>query len=44
VTLNKGVNVLVFKVINQENDWQACARFKDKADKPVTAFTVKTAP
>ncbi len=44
VILNKGVNVLVFKVINQENDWQACARFKDKADKPVTAFTVKTAP
>jgi hypothetical protein len=44
VTLNKGVNVIVFKVINQENDWQACARFKDKDGKPVTAFVVKTAP
>jgi hypothetical protein len=44
VTLNKGVNVLVFKVINQENDWQACARFKDKDGKAVTGVTIKTAP
>jgi hypothetical protein len=44
VTLNKGVNVIVFKVINEKNDWAACARFKDKDGKPVTAFTVKTVP
>ena len=27
VTLNKGQNVLVMKVINEVNNWQACARF-----------------
>jgi hypothetical protein len=32
VTLAKGQNVLVFKVINEVNNWQACARFvKDGA-------------
>jgi len=44
VTLNKGVNVIVFKVINQENDWQGCVRFKDKDGKGVTGFVVKTGP
>src|SRR3954454_13775554 len=44
VTLNKGVNVIVFKVLNEQNNWQACLRFKDKDGKPVTGFTVKTAP
>ena len=27
VTLNKGQNVLVFKVINEKNNWQGAARF-----------------
>ena len=27
VTLAKGQNVLVFKVINEKNNWQGCARF-----------------
>jgi hypothetical protein len=27
VTLRKGVNVLVFKVINEKEDWSGCARF-----------------
>lgn len=27
VTLVKGQNVLVFKVINEKNNWQGCARF-----------------
>ena len=32
VTLNKGQNVLVLKVINEKNNWQGCARFmKDGA-------------
>ncbi len=32
VTLAKGQNVLVFKVINEKNNWQGCARFvKDGA-------------
>ena len=44
VTLKKGVNVIVFKILNEQNDWQAALRFKDKDDKPVTGFVVKTAP
>jgi hypothetical protein len=44
VTLNKGVNVVVFKVINEMNNWEACLRFTDKAGKPVTDYVVKTAP
>lgn len=44
VTLNKGVNTIVFKVINEANNWQACLRFTDKDGQPVTGFTVKLAP
>ncbi len=44
VTLNKGVNVIVFKVINETNNWQGSLRFKDKAGKPVTALKVALAP
>ena len=44
ITLNKGVNVVVFKVINEMNNWEACLRFTDKAGKPVTDYVVKTAP
>lgn len=41
ITLRKGVNVIVFKVINEVNDWQGCLRFADKAGKPVTDFQVR---
>jgi hypothetical protein len=44
ITLNKGVNVVVFKVINDTNNWQGCLRFTDKKEKPVTDYTVKLAP
>jgi hypothetical protein len=44
VTLNKGVNTVVFKVINEKNDWGACLRFKDKEGKPVTNLAVKLTP
>jgi len=27
VTLNKGVNVIVFKIVNEGGDWSGCARF-----------------
>jgi hypothetical protein len=36
VTLNKGVNVLVFKVVNEKMDWSCCLRFTDRDDKPIT--------
>jgi YHS domain-containing protein len=44
LTLNAGVNVLVFKVINETNNWQGCVRLVDKDSKPVTDLKVKTAP
>src|SRR5258706_279196 len=44
LTLNKGVNVIVFKVINETNNWEGCLRFKDKDGKPVTGVVVRTAP
>jgi hypothetical protein len=43
VTLTKGQNVLVLKVINEVNNWSACARFlKDGA--PVKTLQISTAP
>jgi hypothetical protein len=36
VTLRKGVNVLVVKVVNEKIDWSFCVRFADKDDKPLT--------
>ena len=44
VTLNKGVNTLVFKVINEMNNWQGCIRFTDKAKAPVKNITIKMEP
>jgi hypothetical protein len=44
LTLNKGVNTIVFKVINEVNNWQGCLRFTDKGGKPVTDFVVKLSP
>jgi hypothetical protein len=48
VTLIKGVNVLVFKVVNQEMNWSGCARFTNKVsqiikDLKVTASAPSTA-
>ena len=44
VTLQKGVNVIVFKVVNEKEDWSGCLRFVDKDDKPVTNVKVLLAP
>ena len=41
VHLNKGVNVVVFKVINEQNSWQGSMRFLDKAGTPVTDLKIK---
>jgi hypothetical protein len=43
VTLNKGENVLVMKVVNEVNNWQGCARFL-RDGKPVTGLKVQQAP
>jgi hypothetical protein len=44
VTLKKGVNVLVLKVVNEENNWQGSVRFMTAAGKPVTDLKVETKP
>ena len=43
VTLVKGQNVLVLKVVNEVNNWQACVRFL-KDGQPVTSLRIATAP
>lgn len=44
VALKKGINVVVLKVINQENNWQGSVRFTDASGRPVTGLTIATAP
>jgi hypothetical protein len=41
VTLKKGTNVLVVKVVNTIIDWSGCVRFVDKDGKPVTNLKVQ---
>jgi hypothetical protein len=43
VALAKGQNVLVLKVINEVNNWQACARFL-KDGQPVKNIKISTVP
>jgi hypothetical protein len=44
LALKKGVNVIVFKVVNEKMDWSGCLRFTDKDGKPVTDFKVSLKP
>ncbi len=44
VTLKKGVNVLVLKVVNEENNWQGSVRILNQAGKAVTDLKVATRP
>lgn len=45
VTLNKGVNVVVFKIFNDGGyDWQGCLRFTDASGKAVTNLVVRLEP
>ena len=43
-TLNKGVNTVVFKVVNQENNWQGCLRLVDGNGDPLKGIKVKLMP
>jgi hypothetical protein len=43
VSLVKGQNVLVMKVINEVNSWQACARFLNGTT-PVTNLKISLTP
>jgi hypothetical protein len=44
VTLNKGVNVLVMKVVNEKIDWSGCARFTTNDNTPVKGLRASTSP
>jgi hypothetical protein len=44
VTLARGTNVIVFKVVNEIGDWAGCARFTDRDGKPVTGITLGLTP
>jgi hypothetical protein len=43
VTLVKGENTVVFKVLNESNNWQGCLRFTDKSGAPVKNIKVALA-
>ena len=45
VTLNQGVNVVVFKVVNEGGqDWQGCLRFTEANGKAVTNLVIRLQP
>ena len=44
VTLKKGVNVMVFKVTNEQNSWQGAIRLLDKAGAPLKDLKIKLSP
>jgi len=44
VTLKKGQNVVVLKVINEKGNWAGCVRFIDAAGKPVKNLKISIAP
>jgi hypothetical protein len=44
VTLKRGVNVFVFKIINVQNSWQGALRLTDRSGKPLKEVRIKRAP
>jgi len=44
VTLKKGVNVVVFKVINEQNSWQGAMRLLDKVGNPLKNLKIRSSP
>ena len=44
LTLTAGTNVIVFKVINESNNWQGCVRLVDKDKKLVGDLKLKATP
>ena len=44
VTLKKGINVIVFKIINEQGNWQGALRFLDKAGVPLRGLKIKLSP
>jgi len=44
VTLKKGINVIIFKIINESNAWQGSMRLTDMAGKPLKGLRIKLTP
>ena len=44
VRLKRGINVLLFKVVNERIDWSVCARLVDDAGRPAEGLRVRLAP
>jgi hypothetical protein len=44
VTLKKGVNSIVFKVVNEQNAWQGAMRLLDEKGAPLQNVKIKLAP
>ncbi|HIL70939.1 MAG TPA: hypothetical protein EYG38_13970 [Verrucomicrobia bacterium] len=44
VTLKKGLNVIIFKIINEQNSWQGSMRITDMAGAPLKGIKIKLSP
>jgi hypothetical protein len=44
VSLRKGTNVLILKVVNEILDWEGCARFVDSEGNPAVGLRVSLTP
>ena len=44
VTLKKGLNTIVFKIFNEQGNWQGSMRFLDKSGAPLTDLKIKLSP
>ena len=44
VTLKKGLNVVVFKIINEQGNWQGAMRLLDKSGAPLKNVRIKLTP
>jgi hypothetical protein len=44
VTLKKGLNVIVFKILNEQGNWQGAMRFLDKSGLPLSNLKIKLSP
>src|SRR6185295_8085527 len=44
VTLKKGINVVVFKIINEQGNWQGAMRLLDKSGAPLKDIKIKLTP
>ncbi|MCC7375459.1 MAG: hypothetical protein IT581_12460 [Verrucomicrobiales bacterium] len=44
VTLKKGVNIIVFKIINEQNSWQGAMRLMDKSGTPLKGVKIRLSP